>query len=284
MFEAINSGPALTFLLGHEKLGVRSENTIFTVLDWWLESRGQDWSEKTKQAVFDSIIEGGVLRFHHMDPSYLAGYAMRTTWMKDHSLTGQMLQAPLLYKAGFYPKNHGEIVPRDRVPPPPRPRYYYATSTTTSYKMENRIIPKEALSSLEVDGSTSWFIGLAMGLPICLTWTRETTSGGGGVDAGQDAASPRTTIGAYVSWSSGGVAPASIAGVDVISVISMRSTIESLPSNKSYRETSPSGYKEDRGHGTSDLFGAPWEDVVGQGSRYFDAKGGMRAIVTVSKP
>ena len=53
------------------------ENTTFTLVHYWLESR-EGWTMGDKHKAFNTILESDVLQFHHMDLDYLAVYAFRT--------------------------------------------------------------------------------------------------------------------------------------------------------------------------------------------------------------
>lgn len=243
----------------------------------------EGWGRKHKHSIFNSILESSVLRFHLMDPDYLASYAMRTVCMRACGRSGEILQSAQLYKKSIVFKNKDDKLPPSRAPPlPPNHTttsiYYhhniYATKPNTHMKAEC-VVSRQALSSLEVGGSASFFVGLAKGVPVCLIWRRQRANGDEG----------KTMMGAYLSWSSGGLELATISGVEIISHIQMRSSIEVIhPTSKSYREDVPRAYKEDRGQGVANFFGIAWEDVLGEPGKYFNQRDEMKVIVTVFNP
>jgi len=90
----------LLTILKSDELLIDHENTTFTLVDYWLKSR-DGWADEEKQAAFDKIIEGDVLRFYHMDTKYLLLYALRNPWMQaNRDLSLDILQAAALKDIG----------------------------------------------------------------------------------------------------------------------------------------------------------------------------------------
>lgn len=134
------------------------------------------------------------------------------------------------------------------------------------------------LASIPKGGSTSFFLGLAMGLPICLTLTRDASQQ---ENAGARGDAERSTIGALVGWSTGDLKPASIYGVEMKSVVNMALRVDI---GDHYWRSGMRTFKENVGYGISDFFRLSWEEVVGEESYFFDEADEMTVYVAISSP
>jgi len=189
--QAITSVRTLITLLKNEKLILNSENTAFTLVHLWLESRG-GWTVQEKQQAYDEIMDSDALRFHHMDPHYMTAFAFRTPWMLSDK-TGRsaaMLHLSLMFSQGFVRFQPGVTVSTTRA--------HHIKDHHPSSSFFRIKITREMCSSLLVadnNQSICAFMGLVRGIPFFIMIRRN----GGGEEA-----RPRA-FGLYVGWSTDGL-------------------------------------------------------------------------------
>lgn len=77
---------------------VYSENTTYTFDDWWLWCQ-QGWTDEQRQASFNRILDSKVLRFHCMDPNYLAACGFRSLWAEESDQAFAVLRLATMARA-----------------------------------------------------------------------------------------------------------------------------------------------------------------------------------------
>lgn len=82
-------------ILKSDSLVLYSENSTFTFMDWWLCCQ-EGWSDEQQQEAFIKLLVDDAIRFHCMDPVYLAAYAVRNPWMEKSGEGLAILQHAIL--------------------------------------------------------------------------------------------------------------------------------------------------------------------------------------------
>ena len=209
------------------------ENTTFTLVHYWLESR-EGWSLGEKQEAFNMILESDVLRFHHMDMIYLAAYAFRTPWMQgsDQDIA-DIVQRAVLMKAG--------CKRRDGTP------FTTSRSWKTLYKFHARV-PQQMCSALRDRESIQCFLGLARGLPIYLDIQRLSQDGG------------TSNLGLYVGWSSGGLPMHGKRSSDMVPDVNIGLILKAAHPRSKFNRVPPRPFDENLSRGWPSCI-SPWEQA-----------------------
>ena len=180
-YQSIAAVDVLIRILKSDRLAMYHENTTFTLVHYWLESR-EGWTIEDKHKAFHTILESDVLRFHHMDMDYLAVYAFRTPWMQglDRGVSDIMLHCAVYKRMGCR-WNQGVKLSDSR-----------SQKGKTCHDLVANV-PWTVCAVLTDGAWASCFIGLVRGLPIYIEIGKRLH--GDGV----------RNFGVFVGWSSGGL-------------------------------------------------------------------------------
>lgn len=234
-----------------------SENTPFTLVHWWLDR--QSGNLEDKQAIFGKILESEALRFHCMDPIFLAAYVMRSPWVRGlgHQETLWLMQKAVLKRERMREEGEEEAAARPEIP---RSRALTcAASGHRVYDLQGRV-DKRACQLLKDNVKVHCFLGLARGIPITLGLQKRVGGGGGPGSGGGEGMS---TLGLYVGWSSGGMSreTAGLLPGEGKAALVMRVRFSVLPANKSMG-FNWHAYEEDLTWGCHDLFQQPFHEAL----------------------
>ena len=230
------------------------ENTTFTLVHYWLESR-EGWTIDDKHKAFQTILESDVLRFHHMDMEYLAVYAFRTPWMQalDHDIMHRTML--LRFGCGW---EAGVQVSQSR-----------SQKSKTCHELEVKV-PRDVCAGLPDKKGMYSFIGVVRGLPIYLD-VRKWLSDDDGA----------RTVGIFLGWSSGGLPMSGKHTQDVSPIMRMRLDIKAEP-DVEYKTVEQRAFDENSAWGWCAFLG-PWDEVFAPASNRF-VDGVIKVQVKVTTP
>jgi len=226
--------------LKNDKLAMSHENTTFTLVHYWLESR-EGWTTEEKQQAFNSILQSDALRFHHMDFNYLAIFAFRSPWMLRSSQGMDILHRAVLVRAGCEAREMVEV-PLNR-------------SQLKDHHHLEASVPKVVCCGLQDKQDTRCFLGLLRGLPIYLNIGRRVDENG------------IRTFGLYVGWSSGGLPMSGKRSQEVAPAVSMGIGVRVAPDHR-WESLQNKPFKEDQAWGWPSFL-TRWEEVTGPTSNRF---------------
>lgn len=247
----------LISIIRSNRLVIDSENTTFTLVRWWIE--GQDgWTKEQKEEAFKKVHDSRALRYHRMDPLYLASYAIRNPWVESSGHGLSILQQALLETSRDRISSHKSDLRKSRA------------TGMKSYTMTIQVDRRQLTS-----GTTDvpCFLGMVQGYPI-LAYIQRKEKEGDNAD----------TFGLFIGWYGGSELNQAYRARRPPAV-KVRVDVKLTPDYQRkgrfvllYSSTLEENYY----FGSVDLFHAPWEEVVSQGSPYFTTAGLMKMDFTLT--